>query len=102
MTQSRTLRGLDTLERARFFPRQVILPVDLAQDQLYFLHKLRRHNRLFHGFGIAYGLTAEPLTKKAAEDLCKATVLPSGINWEQWLVIRPGFALAPPGDEIYL
>lgn len=54
---------------------------DLAQDQRYFREKLRRHNRLFHGWGIVSGLEIEP----AAE--CEVTI--SG-----------GYAVDTFGDEI--
>ena len=69
------------LERARFFAGRLITAEDLAQDQLYFREKLRRHNRLFHGWGIVSGLEIEPATG------CEVT-------------ISSGYALDAFGDEI--
>src|SRR5437016_14212112 len=44
------------LERTRFFPRQLITPDDLTQDQIYFREKSRRHNRMLHGWGVVCGV----------------------------------------------
>jgi hypothetical protein len=46
-----------SLERTRFFPRQLVAPDDLTQDQVYFREKLRRPNRFLHGWGIVCGAT---------------------------------------------
>lgn len=69
------------LERARFFSGQLITAEDLAQDQLYFREKLRRHNRLFHGWGIVCGLETE------RDSGCMVT-------------ISSGYAIDAFGDEI--
>src|SRR3954462_14642020 len=74
--------GLPSLERTRFFPRQLVGADDLTQDQLYFREKLRRHNRLLHGWGIVCGAGVTP-------DGCKA-------------VVSPGYILGPLGDEILI
>jgi|1186.fasta_scaffold231615_2 hypothetical protein len=73
---------LVSLERTRFFPRQLVGADDLTQDQLYFREKLRRHNRLLHGWGIVCGAGVTP-------DGCKA-------------VVSPGYILGPYGDEILI
>jgi hypothetical protein len=70
------------LERSRFFPRQLVGADDLTQDQIYFREKLRRHNRLLHGWGIVCGAGVTP-------DGCKA-------------VVAPGYILGPYGDEILI
>ena len=73
-----------SLERTRFFPRQLITPEDLIQDQIYFREKNRRHNRLLHGWGI----------------VCGAQVRPGKQDCE--VIIEPGYVLGPYGDEIYI
>jgi hypothetical protein len=72
---------LVSLERTRFFPRQLVGPDDLTQDQLYFREKLRRHNRLLHGWGIVCGVLVTVVEKSVVE-------------------VTPGYVLGPYGDEI--
>jgi len=72
---------LESLERARFFPRQLVGPDDLTADQRYFREKHRRHNRLLHGWGIVCGVRVR------AVDRCKVAV-------------EAGYVLGPYGDEI--
>jgi hypothetical protein len=74
-----------TLERVRYFPRQLITAEDMRNEQGYFREKLRRHNRYLHGWGVVCGFTVEP---PGAGD-------PS---WE--LKVCPGYSVAPQGDEI--
>lgn len=71
-----------SLERTRFFPRQLITPDDLTQDQHYFREKMRRHNRLLHGWGVVCGLR----------------VRQGGGDCE--IDVEHGYALSPQGDEI--
>src|SRR5262245_17339354 len=83
--------GSVALERPRFFPRQLIAPSDLTQGLDYFLDKLRRHNRLLHGWGVVCGAKVCPV-------YCKK----SG-NPEPWKVkVSPGYILGPYGDEIVI
>lgn len=72
------------LERTNFFPRQLVSAPDLTQDQTYFLEKLRRHNRLLHGWGVVCGARC----KKGA-GACE-------------VIIEPGYLLGPFGDEIVI
>jgi hypothetical protein len=72
------------LERTRFFPRQLVTPDDLTQDQRYFRDKLRRHNRFLHGWGVVCGAWV----RKHAD--------PGKV------VIEPGYVLGPWGDEIVI
>lgn len=72
-----------SLERTRFFPRQLVGPADLTQDQVYFREKQRRHNRLLHGWGIVCGALV------THEEGCLLTV-------------TPGYVLGPYGDEIVI
>ncbi|MET0449819.1 MAG: hypothetical protein ABW004_15505, partial [Aeromicrobium sp.] len=72
------------LERTRFFPRQLVGPDDLTQDQRYFREKHRRHNRMLHGWGI----------------VCGACVVPG--DGSQQVVVTQGYVLSPHGDEIVI
>jgi len=106
MSQKRPLAELDPLERSRFFPRQIVSPADLSRDQKYLLQKTRRHNRLLHTWGIRLGFVAKPILKSEAEDWIEFGVLAKGIRAEDyvnyWLMVTPGYALTPLGDELFL
>ena len=78
--------GAKQLERARYYSRQLMTADDMTVDQEYFQEKLRRHNRFLHGWGIVCGL-----------DIIVDPKL-GGLN----LLINPGYALSPQGDEIYV
>jgi len=73
------------LERVRYFPRQLMTAEDMRTEQAYFVERLRRHNRLLHGWGIACGLQVQP--DATAE--------------QPWRVqVCAGTAFAAAGDEI--
>jgi hypothetical protein len=74
-----------SLQRVRYFSRQLLDANDLTDDQVYHRAKQRMHNRLLHGWGIVCGLdvTANPTT-------------PAPLN----IQIAVGYALSPQGDEI--
>jgi hypothetical protein len=76
--------GPKCLERTRFFPRQLVTPDDLTQDQVYSSDKLRRHNRMLHGWGVVCGARV-----KADKKECK-------------VVVEHGYILGPYGDEIVI
>jgi hypothetical protein len=82
-------QALAGLERTRFYPRQIVTPDDLTQDQLYVKDKLRRHNRLLHGWGLVCGLVVERCARSDddGDDPCKVRV-------------TSGYALDPYGNEI--
>lgn len=114
MSQPRTPRTDDSLERTQYFPEQILSPSDLAQDRTYLLHRLRRHNRLLHGWGIVLGFTVEALPandvvaaekpKKCRTPASGTSPLPPDVKPGDgtWLVVQPGYAVTPLGDEIYL
>jgi hypothetical protein len=80
---------LCSTERPRYFPRQLITPSDLTLEAEYFRNKLRRHNRLMHGWGVVCGALVCPVWKV------------DGTGLEPWKVmIKSGYILAPFGDEI--
>jgi len=72
------------LERTRFFPRQLVTPDALTQEQIYFRDKERRHNRMLHGWGVVCGARCQ---WKAGD--CH-------------VVIEAGYILGPYGDEIVI
>jgi hypothetical protein len=79
-----------TLERPRYYPRQLITPADMTQEQDYFRDRLRRHNRLLHGWGVVCGGL-----------VCPAPA--TGGGFQPWMVsISPAFILGPYGDEILI
>lgn len=83
-------------ERPRYFPRQIITPDDLTLEQEYFRNKLRRHNRLMHGWGVVCGaqVCVTPQTD-ASGNLTS--------SYQPWMVtVTAGYILGPYGDEILL
>jgi hypothetical protein len=70
------------IERPSYFHGQMLTARDFADEQDYFRQKLRRHNRLLHGWGVVCGLRVTP-----AKDGCA-------------VMVSPGYALDPCGDEI--
>jgi hypothetical protein len=75
------------LERVRYYPRQLMTAEDMSAEQDYFLQRMRRHNRLLHGWGIVCGLQVQAA---ASAD-------------KPWQVrICQGFALSADGDEIHV
>ena len=43
------------IERPCYYPGQLLTPAEMTLEQQYFRDKLRRHNRLMHGWGVVYG-----------------------------------------------
>src|SRR5215510_12010501 len=79
------------LERPRYFPRQLITPVEMTLEQTYFRDKFRRHNRLLHGWGVVCGAQVCLVPKPDQSDA------------EPWKVaVHPGYILGPFGDEIVI
>ena len=82
----------NSAERPRYFPRQMITADDLTLEADYFRNKLRRHNRLMHGWGVACGALVCPVAKTDGTD-----------GTEPWKVkVKPGYILGPYGDEILI
>jgi WD40 repeat protein len=75
------------LERPRYFPRQLVTAGDLNDDQRYVRQRLGLVNRLLHGCGVICGLDVLPGTPQAGQPA---------------VVVTPGYALGPQGDEIYV
>lgn len=81
-------------EVPRYYPRQLITPEDLTLEQDYFRDRMRRHNRLLHGWGVVCGALVCPVS---------TTDINGAVSLTPWQVtIQPGYALGPYGDEIIL
>jgi hypothetical protein len=81
-------------ELPRYYPRQLITPADLTLEQDYFRDRLRRHNRLLHGWGVVCGALVCPVAVTNAD---RTTSL------SPWVVqVQPGYILGPYGDEILI
>jgi len=68
------------MERTSFHSGQLLTAEDLNREQDYFRNKLKRHNRMLHGFGLVFGL--------------RVTVAGGKV------LVEPGFALDCEGNEI--
>jgi hypothetical protein len=80
------------LERMRFFPGQLITSDDLIQEQNYQRARMRRHNRLLHGWGVVCGAWVKP----------KATSSDDQQGNSAEVIVDPGYVLGPYGDEIVI
>ena len=89
-------------ELPRYFPRQLITPDDVTLEQDYFRNKLRRHNRLLHGWGVVCGakVCVVPVADTTGSQFTGAS---DASSYQPWVVsITPGYILGPYGDEIIL
>jgi hypothetical protein len=75
-----------TIERVRYFPRQLLTADDMRAEQEYAREKLRRHNRFLHGWGVVCGCVVERI-----EDAKSPSVR-----------VCPGYVVGPQGDEIWI
>lgn len=80
------------LERPRYFARQLITPGDLTLEATYFRDRLRRHNRLLHGWGVVCGAQVCPVFSTNG----------SGAQQPWKVVVNRGYILGPYGDEIVI
>jgi hypothetical protein len=74
------------LERNWFYAGRLLTAQDLRLEQDYIRQRLRRHNRELHGVGIVRGL--------------QVSVRPQVGGTGDQVVLQPGFAIAPDGEEI--
>jgi hypothetical protein len=81
-------------ELPRYYPRQLITPDDLTLEQNYFRNRMRRHNRLLHGWGVVCGALVCPKTTKSSD---------GRVSFTPWQVqVQQGYVLGPAGDEIII
>ncbi len=74
-----------TLERVRYFPRQLITADDMRAEQDWVREKRRLHTRMLHGFGVVCGLSV---------------LAPGPEDPPRQVTICPGYAATPHGDEV--
>jgi hypothetical protein len=75
-------------QRPRYYARQLVTPTELNLEASYFLDRLRRHNRLLHGWGVICGAL-----------VCR--VADPGGGAQPWKVkITPGDLIDPYGNPI--
>jgi hypothetical protein len=77
---------MSSLKRPSYFTGRLLSAVDFTADQDYHRDKLRRHNRLVHGHGVARGLTVS-IGRSSAGPLVK---------------VLPGCGIDPAGNELEL
>src|SRR5438309_6185208 len=77
---------MSQLKRVNFFTGRLLSASDLQAEQEYNRAINRRHNRFLHGSGVVQGL------KVSVENRDEGSAI----------VVEPGFALAPNGEEIDL
>ena len=101
------------LERPRYFPRQLMTPEELILEQNYARDKMRRHNRMLHGWGVVCGAIVCRVPKIKVEDKAilsfrgkEAHPCPDDEDdncLDPWHVsVSSGYILGPYGDEILL
>jgi hypothetical protein len=75
------MKHFQVLERPRFFHGKLLTAADFQQEQEYFLARLRRRNRIMHGWGVVSGLGV-------------------GLEKGTTVVIEPGLAIDCAGNEV--
>jgi len=76
----------EPLTRPHFFSGRLLDAAAFEAEQNYHREKLRRHNRVLHGFGIVGGLEVEV----------------EHVNGEWNIMVMPGYAIAVDGEELAL
>ncbi len=72
--------------RVAYFDGQLLGTADFVDEQSYFRTRLRRRNLFLHGAGVVSGL--------------QVAVAPTTGPGDQSVVVKPGFAFDPRGEEI--
>jgi len=75
-------RGLECLERPRFFAGQLLTEAELNSEQAYLLAKNRLHNKYLHGSGVVCGL----------EVVCH--------QCDGFVRVKSGYAIDPCGNDV--
>lgn len=102
------------IERPCYYPGQLLTPAEMTLEQQYFRDKLRRHNRLLHGWGVVCGAAVCRVPEEQAERDARRVTSPTGsappspneptpAKPKPWKVrVTPGYILGPYGDEILI
>ena len=104
-----------TLERPRYYPRQLMTPDDLNLEAAYFRDRLRRHNLFLHGWGVVCGAlvcavparsngVAQKEYRRRRSDLKNEAAGKELSDATEPLLVRiqPGYIIGPYGDEIVI
>lgn len=116
MTKSSSTRrissasGSGLLEHPRYYARQLMTPDILTLEHDYLRDKMRRHNRLLHGWGVVCGawVSRVPAETPAGADCNGDTAKtrekdPAPEQLDPWRVsVSTGYLLSPCGDEIVI
>jgi hypothetical protein len=78
----------EPLKRPSYFSGQFLDAATFQSEQNYFREKLRLHNRRLHGVGIVSGLAV--------------SISPSDDQGASHVIVDPGYAIDPQGEEIAL
>jgi len=76
----------EPLQRTNFFAGRLLTAQDLIAEQEYHREKQRRHNLHCHGYGVVDGLKISIARGRSRSSI----------------VVGPGVAIAPTGDELHL
>jgi hypothetical protein len=101
------------IERPCYYPGQLLTPAEMTLEQQYFRDKMRRHNRLLHGWGVVCGATVCLIPEELARDARRmgsqmmpaqaAADSPAQATPKPWKVrVTAGYILGPYGDEILI
>ncbi|MER7000541.1 hypothetical protein [Streptomyces sp. NPDC000410] len=77
-------------ERPLWFTHQVVGAADLDQWNRWAIERMRRHNRVMHGWGLVFG------TEAKVAKTTQGAPIPGTVE------VSPGLVLSPQGDEIAL
>ena len=79
------------LQRPRYYPRQLVTPAELNLESRYFVERLRRHNRMLHGWGVVCGARSVPCPSE------------NGTGKQPWkLKLCPGYAIDGHGNDVVI
>ena len=100
------------IERPCYYPGQLLTPAEMTLEQQYFRDKLRRHNRLLHGWGVVCGAAVcrvpdgQPADRRNPPGAAPNPSSPDQLTTARakpWKVrVAPGYILGPYGDEILI
>ncbi|HEY8550355.1 MAG TPA: hypothetical protein VIL35_10395 [Vicinamibacterales bacterium] len=101
------------IERPCYYPGQLLTPAEMTLEQQYFRDKLRRHNRLLHGWGVVCGAVVCLVPDEQTRDSRRhvphgppgeaSADEPAPTAPKRWKVrVTPGYILGPYGDEILI
>ncbi|HSA49114.1 MAG TPA: hypothetical protein VLH10_03260 [Yinghuangia sp.] len=90
--------------RPRWFAGQLVGPEDLAQTGVWLVERMRRHNRLLHGWGVVCGAAVSTVPDHSDRGgNGNRNGGDNGGATRPWLLdVTAGYVLGPHGDEIVI